>query len=472
MTNNLQLSPVAGRERIVAMDVIRGFALLGILVVNMLFFGFTLPMALADTTLAHAPTSERVMAWIVGTVFAGKFVSTFSFLFGAGLYLQMKRLDAARSAAARTGARARSTTLLALRRLFILGCFGLVHALVIWYGDILFIYAIVGLLVIPLRFLSTKGLAIVATCLLSLSVLCMGGMGLIGALTAQAPEKVAQPSADEITPPPADTEAVPELNSPQEILAASKHESRTFKRLVEIGEQPTPWSVIEPRWRAFETAVLREGPVEVAMTLRAMQWGSVLIVMFLFYGPHILGMFALGMAVSSAGLLRPSAAALQRRAALICVPLGLLLSAVLPTMQFSTPHPAPGQLIPGALANEIGTVLLAIGYIGMMAWFSNSIGGPLASFLAAGGRMAFTVYLSMSVLMTGLMYWWGFGRFGEFSRVELFIIAIVTWFVLLLLANLWLRVFRMGPLEWVWRAGAYLQLPAMRRTAGPDAGGE
>ncbi len=456
MTNNLQLSPVAGRERIVAMDVIRGFALLGILVVNMLFFGYTLPVALHDTTLQYAPMSERVMAWVVGTVFAGKFVSTFSFLFGAGLYLQMTRLDAARSAAAATGARARSTTLLALRRLFILACFGLVHAIVIWYGDILFIYAMVGLLLIPLRFLSTKALAIVAACLLSLSVLCMGGMGLLGGLA----------------PPPSKTETAAELTSRQAILEASADEPRTFDRLVELGNQPTPWSVVEPRWCAFETAVLREGPVGVAMTLRALQWGSVLIVMFFFYGPHMLGMFVLGMAVASVGLLRPSAAALQRRVALVCVPLGLLLSAVLPTMQFTTPHLTTGMLLPGSLANEIGTVLLAIGYISGMAWFSNSIGGPVASFLAAGGRMAFTVYLSMSVLMTGLMYWWGLGHFGEFSRVELFIIAIVTWFALLLLASLWLRVFRMGPLEWVWRAGAYLQLPAMRRTSAPDAGGE
>lgn len=115
--------------------------------------------------------------------------------------------------------------------------------------------------------------------------------------------------------------------------------------------------------------------------------------------------------------------------------------------------------------NELGTIFLAIGYAGALARltalrFDRSLILPL---IAGAGRMAFTVYIAESILMTGLMYWWGFGRFGDFSRLEHMGIALGTWTLLLFFSALWFSRFRMGPLEWLWRTGTYLELPRLVR---------
>jgi uncharacterized membrane protein YeiB len=132
-----RIGPVGESKRVAAMDVIRGVALFGILAVNMDFFAGPFAAMFSDETAWTVSGLDAAAFWTVATVFQGKFISLFSFLFGAGIALQLLRLDETRGGMA--------ANLLLLRRLFVLGAFGLIHATLIWYGDILFIYARLGL---------------------------------------------------------------------------------------------------------------------------------------------------------------------------------------------------------------------------------------------------------------------------------------------------------------------------------------
>lgn len=470
--------PVREGDRLASLDVIRGVALLGILVVNMNFFGGAFGRAIFDATLADASFAAKALWWFENTFFTGKFVSTFSFLFGAGLALQMARLDRARAEAAARGERSRSTAFTILRRLFILACVGLCHALLIWYGDILLFYALLGWILIPLRHLSQRGLAIVATILLVLSATCVAGMGALqvwGTRMAEAQSAVAH----------ADAEAMAE-EFEEEFEATSVEEAPVYvpsSGVTPDGEsfvlrtvtgRERLWELIQAgdidpaseNLMALEADIYRNGPFLDALALRAFQWSFTLPVLLIIYGPHTLGFFVLGMWAMRSGFFRRESARPQTLAAAICLPLGAILCATASSLMANAGFdPSSWNFALSAPLGDAGATLLAIGYAGALARLTalrfdrSMILRPIAN----TGRMAFTVYLSMSVLMTGLMYWWGLGFFGSFGRGQHMLIALGTWTALVVASNLWLSRFRMGPLEWLWRAGTYLEVPRLRR---------
>jgi uncharacterized protein len=442
--------PVPKAARFVAMDVIRGVALFGILVVNALFFGYTLPMALYDSTLSNISLAENVAAFSVEWLFVGKFISTFSFLFGAGLWYQMQRMDEA----ARKGAH-RSWWGVALRRLVLLGCVGFFHAIAIWYGDVLFYYAVLGTLLLPARYLSTKAVAIVGASLLGLSVLCMAG-----AVGFQQFMIAKQSAAVEASPATDENPAFP--NTREGILAASEAVDPSLDAMLDALSE-LQFDVLNDDYRPIETAVMLRGPIESVVVLRFLLWAMGAFQLFIIYLPHTLGLFLLGSAAARAGLFAPSRIDLQRRIGLVCLPLGLPFAAVLPAvMRLEDPSFALFAL--GGACSELGAFLLCFGLMGTISWLVHRRAagpGPIATVIASGGRMAFTIYLSMSVVMTFIMYGWGLGYFGSLTRIQLFGLAVVVWTILVLGAHLWLSVFRMGPLEWLWRAGTYLTIPPL-----------
>lgn len=486
--------PVAEADRLVAMDVVRGVALLGILVVNMNFFGGPFGRAIFDPLLSEAGLFERAVWWTENTFFTGKFVSLFSLLFGAGLALQMARLDRSRAAARERGARGRSTVATILRRLAVLAGFGLCHALFIWYGDILFFYASIAWLLIPLRHLSTRGLTIAAVLLLFLSACCAGGMGalqVLGTRMAQersgwnqeADEDEDEEEADvemlEVDPSePAMADAVGQPSAgvaeaaigeaAADSLADKAESARPMERrerlldLIRAGK-------VDPSdedMQALEAEIYREGGFLDALALRSFQWVFVVPVLVILYGPHTLGCMLLGMVFMRIGFFARDSIRLQSLAAMIALPLGFLFAGGGSTFIASADFdPTSWAFLPGAPLGDAGATLLAIGYAGALSMLTTMRWGRSAILpcVASAGRMAFTIYLAESVLMTGLMYWWGLGYFGHFSRIEHIGIAFVTWIALVAMSTWWLRIFRMGPMEWIWRMGTYLEVPRLRR---------
>jgi uncharacterized protein len=461
--------PVREGDRLASLDVIRGVALLGILVVNMNWFGGPFGRAIFDATLADASFAAKALWWFENTFFTGKFVSIFSFLFGAGLALQMARLDCARAESAARGERSHSTAFTILRRLFILGIVGLCHALLIWYGDILFLYALLGWILIPLRHLSQRGLAIVATALLVLSATCVAGMGALqvwGMRMAEAQAAAAYADAEEME---GEFEYADDAGGIDDLAMADAPPSRS-----EMTGRERLWELIRAgdidpaseNLMALETEIYRNGPFLDALALRAFQWTYTIPFLVITYGPHTLGFFVLGMWAMRSGFFRRESARPQILAAAICLPLGVLLCATASSLIAGAGFdPSSWSFALAAPIGDAGATLLAIGYAGALARLAalrfdrSMILRPIAN----AGRMAFTVYLSMSVLMTGLMYWWGLGFFGSFERGQHMLIALGTWTALVVASTLWLSRFRMGPLEWLWRAGTYLEVPRLRR---------
>lgn len=436
-----RVEPVPVSERLPALDVVRGIALFGILVVNMAFFGGPLSYALADPRVVDGPAVERAVWWLEYTFFMGKFVSTFSFLFGAGLALQMARMDRARAEARRSGARARNTGLIITRRLVVLGIVGMMHGVLIWYGDILFFYACLGWTLIFLRYLSARVLLWIAVLMALVSVTCMGGMSLLGLLGGR-PE-------------------------PQPLIEVGAADPVAFDVMSENLSRVL-YGTTDHAFADTESAAYRNGTIESVLLMRGVQWATMIPFLVILYSMHVLSLFVAGMAAAKSGFFTRGAVRAQTWAMAIGLPVGAALCATGSSMVLMSGWDVTAPLYIAAVPiGEIGTFALAIGYIALATRVVNSGAFPwLCARIACVGRMAFTVYLSESVLMTGLMYWWGLGRFGSFDRVEHFLIAIATWVALTVFANVWLSAFRMGPLEWLWRAVTYLELPKLRRAGG------
>lgn len=441
--------PVTLGARIAALDVIRGIALFGILVVNMSFFAGPLADAVYDPSLVDAPIVDRV-AWLVeSTFFTGKFISLFSFLFGAGLTLQMARMDAARASARSRGERGRSTPLLVVRRMAILLAFGLCHALLLWYGDILVYYAFVGLVLLPLRRFSARTVAAMALAFAALSFACAAGLGALQLLSTLAPAagQVERANAD------TDDEGAGEVDDAP----------TSFVEAFAAGG----YVITQPALREIEIATYREGPLADVLAMRALQWASLIPVTVLFYLAHIITMALAGMCAAKARLFDASADRVQRAVAKSCLPIGVALTATASLLVLTSGFdPAQLRFAVASPLGDVGAIVLALGYAALLARLARHPAFEAAMRpIASTGRMALTVYLSETVLMTGLMYWWGFARFATFARSELFVIAIVTWLVLVALSNAWLAFFAMGPMEWLWRIGTYLSIPPLRRSA-------
>ncbi|MDX1389085.1 MAG: hypothetical protein R3344_07840, partial [Acidobacteriota bacterium] len=182
------MKPVAGGERLDIVDVIRGFAVFGILLVNMQFFNG--PQTLRGSGVEWFPGGLDQAVRSAITFFAeGKFYSIFSTLFGLGLAIQMER----------AAARGAKIGKLYFRRLVVLLLIGLIHAFLIWWGDILAIYAMVGMLLLAFRNIRPKWLLVWALILFAIPVgiLCVMGTGLLVVTAIPEVGEAVQPQLDE-----------------------------------------------------------------------------------------------------------------------------------------------------------------------------------------------------------------------------------------------------------------------------------
>jgi uncharacterized protein len=202
-------TPVAEGERITAMDSARGFALLGILMVNMAYFSEPLGVVLGAAPKEGGTGLDRFAAWFVSSICEGKFFTLFSTLFGMGLTIQYLRAQARGEALGWRG----------VRRLVFLGAIGLCHALLLWYGDILFLYAMCGLVMLLVLKWQARSLAILGVVLLGIATMSAGCLGALGGFGAQQEQRAAL-AASEATGEQAIGETVPGADAPAADAAA------------------------------------------------------------------------------------------------------------------------------------------------------------------------------------------------------------------------------------------------------------
>ncbi|WP_374601896.1 DUF418 domain-containing protein [Arenimonas sp.] len=416
MTQTIPLAPVTSADRIQALDAIRGFALLGILLMNI--EGMVGPlmnsMTGVDPQLAGA---DRWVDTAIYLLVQGKFFPLFSMLFGMGFAIMLARAQAA----------GRPFVAVYLRRVLALLAIGLVHALLVWSGDILVTYALMGLVMLlffrgtPQSRLPKWGIG-----LMLVPALVTLAFGLMGSAMQAMPG-----------------EASVEFN----------------KALVEQSQEMG--AQIEAQRLAYGSGSFAEATGQRIDDFLSMI-GYVVV-----YGLFILGLFLIGAWFARSGAIaRPQEhARLFARLRWVALPAGLAMVLVSywlePTMDF-------GRLdIRASTAQALqmlGGAVMALSYL---AWVVHALQAPatarLFGLLGPAGRMALTNYLLQSIVATLVFYGYGLGYFEQLPRAWQ-PVAVFAFFVLqVALSHWWMARFRFGPGEWAWRAATYLHLPAMRR---------
>jgi uncharacterized protein len=381
--------PMVPSERIEAIDVLRGIALLGVLAINVVT---EFRVSIFEQFLAHKPPASPVdhsVETILTLAVEMKAFALFSLLFGAGLAIQFERL-----------AKSERRTSLLVRRLAVLLAFGLVHLCLIWNGDILTEYALAGFIVLPFLF-GPRWLLVVAA---------LASLGLYLEM--------------QVFPPPGLWPGTAAIR--QDVAEA--HRIYATGGFLDV--------------LAFR---LRELPLFVPLHA------------FIF--PRTIGLFLLGAFAWRTGILKNPPLRLLFSIAATCIGLGAAL-----ILCHAGGLIAGGRI--GALAEPLGTILLALGYgAGIIGIASLDSGKKLLGWAAPLGRMAFTNYLAQSLIFGWIFYGYGLGLFGRLGVASALAIGVAVYIGQVFFSAWWLRRYRYGPVEWLWRTLMYGMAQPMRQTA-------
>lgn len=440
------LSPIARDERIAGVDIARGIALLGILLVNVRFFFAPLAFAIDPTILLPgiAPTTADLVAWSLVEAFcAFKFISLFSILFGFGLAMQAGRAQAA----------GRSRWGPGLRRLALLLAIGLVHGLVVWYGDILTLYAVLGVVVLACARLSPRAVLGASVAVAVLVLLASTAAALMQWVVAAFPEPF---------DPPELAAEIAQMKAMQSAEAFGGSGPRGWPAMLESG-----FNVRSDIWMNAEIAAVREGPFVDALLFRAANFAMSYIAALFGYGWHALSMMLFGVYAFRSGLFATcgaddaaDASRRRRRIAKVGLALGLPFAVAAPAAFWIWGFESAIAPAVHLLALEVGALVLPPAYACALVEWGPRLPRIVATALERTGRMSLTVYLSESILCVTLASWWGFGLFGTMSDARFTLIAPAAWAALVVLATLWLGRFRTGPMECLWRRATYARNPA------------
>ncbi|UCC45069.1 MAG: DUF418 domain-containing protein [Candidatus Zixiibacteriota bacterium] len=424
------LGPVQSPDRIKVIDVLRGAALLGILVINIDFFALP-SVVLFNPTVAGGFTGLELLAWKFSTVFfLEKMMALFSMLFGAGLILMY---DRAVKAGRKLGG-------IYYRRMLWLALIGAAHAYLLWFGDILFSYAIAGLVIFLFRKRSARTLIIVGCFVLIFGALLKTGAGFATGLLKSQAEGV------------------------EKILSAGGAITPDQQGILDAWHQTSEYFYPEPETLAEEIAAYRGSYAEAfafRLPMTIMMQTQALVFMVLW---RVLGLMLIGM-----GLLKMNFLSGERSRKFyvvwIIVGYGLGLPLCIWGMTSLIDHQFDiiRHLTVDSHFNYMGSVLMAVGNIGIIVLVYQAGGlKRLTERLAAVGQMALTNYLLHSIIATTIFYGYGLGLFGQVGRFSLWGFTLGIWVLQIWLSPIWLRHFRFGPAEWLWRSLTYWKIQPMR----------
>ena len=405
------LAPVQEQSRIKSLDVMRGFAVLGILAVNAAFFAAPWQAAINPSVAPLAITESTLWTWLVMHVFFEmKCITLFSILFGASIYLVGgERSDKDRGKVLR-------------RRLFWLLIFGLIHALLIWYGDILVTYAITGFLVMLARSWKPSTLMIVGIILYLLSVALQSIMALMFGVLP--PEKLA-----------------PIMTEIEAVFALPPEELARMQAAYQGGAVSATQENIDT-WLQFI------GNAIFGLVIRTA------------------GVMMIGMALFKMGFLSARGPAWLYALMLLIGAAALSAVGYQAWLNWQAGFTLQHMMGAGMLANTVLSIFVSIGYASLFVLLVKGGLRFITEPLAAVGRMAFTNYITQSLIMTTIFYGGrGLGYWGEVDRATLWAIVLAVWALQLIWSPLWLSRFQMGPLEWLWRRLSYARPVSMAKTA-------
>ncbi|HVX85391.1 MAG TPA: DUF418 domain-containing protein [Phycisphaerae bacterium] len=403
--------------RIDSLDLLRGVAILGIFLMNTQSMGLPeanyINPAMFAAGVQDFFTGKNWWTWVVVHILADvKFITIFSMMFGAGVLLQADRM----------AARAMSPVAVHYRRMAVLLLLGILHAYLIWYGDILTTYALCGMLLYPLRKLPASLLMFIGILLMATAVLFTwcehAGVGLWLTHLNDWTNSLYN--------------GLDEVHAYRTGGAAEFH----FRAVASFDLQTRVFL----EWTFWRCA----GAILIGMALQRWRF---------FHGAWPPGAYAF--------------------LALLLIPLGWAVTALGVWFNQTALWDVDLLTFPGTEFNYLGSLLAAVGYMaaGVLVALAVAHGGRFLTSLVAPvraiGQMALSNYLLQSVVGTAIFYGHGLGQFGKISRVGLLAIVAATWTLQLTASWLWMRCFRQGPVEWLWRKLAYLGRTELR--AGGDA---
>ncbi len=425
--------PVESIERYSSVDMLRGVALLGILLMNIQMFG--LPHLAYENPLAWGgATGWNLYYWVANQIFfEGKMRFLFSLLFGAGTALLTARAEDRGAGIA--------TADIYLRRCLWLALFGLIHAYFIWEGDILYHYGLVGLGLFVFRVLRPKTLIITAACIWLLTGV-MPSAGLMFSLEEQKKEAY------------------------QALKVAEAKRTKKQKEAIESYQKTLEAEdIVKRREKVDEELTQRRGSWADAFAFRAPEAFRMQTVFMLKFGiGDVLFPMLLGIAFIKMGILtaqKPTGFYFAWSA----VGYGLGIPVLTYITQLVVASGWDPWTRPLLLATyEYGRLTVGGGHLMLLlaiyrlGWFR-----PATGALARVGQMAFTNYILTSLLMTTFFNGYGLGYVGKLERHQLLFVVAGMWSINLILSPIWLRYFRFGPLEWAWRSLTYWKRQPFRR---------
>ena len=369
-------------QRDIAPDVLRGFALFGILVVNIQFMGLdSVEGARGDWVSGFANGSAT---FIIASIFTGKFYLIFSFLFG---YSSNYIIRDDRSNRGRW-----------VKRCFLLVAIGILHFTFLWHGDILFIYGLFGLLLIPFFFRQERTLKIwTRIVFIGTSTLILIVAALVLVAERYFPEESAQPSI------------ASELDN-----------------------------------------VLLSGTFLEAIPARLEVWVFGVLTGIFLQGGLAFAAFLLGLRLARTNYLSSPIdskknSQLIRRGLIFGAPIQIVAAIILVRNEQST-TPSEGIYLLSLFASFLAAPLMSVVYIGILRKLVEDK-PQLVSWMIPAGKMSLTVYISQSVLTSMIFGPWGLGLFQELSTWQVLLLALLIWLFLVYLSSLWLKKFNQGPLE-------------------------
>ncbi|TDH20680.1 DUF418 domain-containing protein [Segetibacter sp. 3557_3] len=428
--------PVDSADRLQTVDMIRGVALLGILMMNIP--GFGIHWSVYDPILKGSPrNADYITLEVVETFFSGTMRGLFSMLFGAGMILFTLNKKEAPGGV--------TVAEYYYRRLLWLVLFGVFNAYVLlWIGDILFFYGLCGMLLFPFRKLDPKWLVLIG-------LLCMGIGMLKGVLSYQ----------EFRAPRMAYVEAIAAEKANKKLTEKQKEAKAEWLRIEErrkpdtsrIGTDlrtmdsgyPTIFSDFIPRNSGSETWGMYHG-----------LW-DMLMMMFIGMGLFMWGFFSNRLSTSN-----------YTMTLLIGYGLGIPISYIMFSKGWVGSRNLGPYLDRYSMTHEIlydlRRLLLCLGHASLLLLIYRSKVVPwLMKALSNVGQMAFTNYLMQSIICTLFFYGYGLSKYNELRYYQLYYVVIAVWIFQIIYSAIWLRYFRFGPFEWLWRSLTYWRLQPMRK---------
>ncbi len=399
-TDSIVINPVKPEQRIFSLDVLRGLAVLGILIMNIQSFAmieaaYINPMAYGDLT------GLNLLTWKFGYIFADqKFFSVFSMLFGVSILIFSQNVEKKGGNAA----------LLFYIRLFWLFIFGMIHGYLLWHGDILVAYALCGAGVFLFRNFSARTLII-----LGLLIMAMPAFNywIFGKAMEYWPVEQAKDLINTWKP---DAETIrQEIEALRggfikqlewRFAAAWRRQSFTFQ----------VWSA----WKAGGLMLLGMALYKLKIINAGKSW--------IFYLMGTLIMFIPGLFLQIEGIRKNFAAGWS--------------------MDYS--------MFFGWQWNYAGSIFMALGYIFLILFcLKLNLFKHFFQLLSDIGKMAFSNYILMTIVCTFIFYGHGLALFGKVDRVHQLLVVLGVWAIVIIFSRIWLRNYRFGPLEWLWRTLTY-----------------